>query len=61
MKWQVIQAKLHDVIKDPKSGFSTYTFNEALSILVRERFVARAAQSEIKNELILKGGSPRKR
>jgi len=56
MKWTELRQKINKVLKDPKSGFGKFEFNEVLSLLIRERFMARAAQSTAKDSIILKGG-----
>ncbi len=56
MKWDALKSRIQKAIDDPASDFHGYLFNEALSILVRERFMARAASSPAKDFLILKGG-----
>jgi hypothetical protein len=56
MKWQAIKHRIQKLISDKTSGFDKYSFNEVLSILVRERFIARASQSTIRDSIILKGG-----
>ncbi|OFZ13971.1 MAG: hypothetical protein A2Z20_10065 [Bdellovibrionales bacterium RBG_16_40_8] len=56
MKWQAIKQRIKKLIEDKESGFHKFNFNEVLSILVRERLVARASQSSIRDSIILKGG-----
>ena len=56
MKWEALRERIQKAISDSKSEFHGYTFNEALSILVRERFMARAAHSTVSDMVILKGG-----
>lgn len=56
MKWEALKHRIQKAIADKKSEFHGYDFNEALSILVRERFVARAAHSAVSDSVILKGG-----
>lgn len=56
MKWPALKHRLESAIANSESDFHGYTFNEALSILVRERFMARAAHSSVKDMVILKGG-----
>ena len=56
MKWIDLRQKINKLLKDPKSEFGKFEFNEALSLLIRERFMARAAQSTAKDSIILKGG-----
>ena len=45
MKWDALKSRIQKAIDDPASDFHGYLFNEALSILVRERFMARAAHA----------------
>ena len=56
MKWLELRAKIRQLIKNPDSGFNGFDFNETLSLLIRERFIARAAQSTFRNSIVLKGG-----
>ena len=56
MKWIEIKNRIQKLTNDANSEFYKYTFNEALSILVRERFIARVALSTFKDSIILKGG-----
>lgn len=56
MKWEALKDRIQKAVADSKSEFHGYTFNEALSILVRERFIARAAHSSVSEMVILKGG-----
>ena len=56
MKWQVLKDRVQKAIKNPESPFHGYMFNEALSLLVRERFIARAAHSKSRDALVFKGG-----
>src|ERR1017187_8637659 len=56
MNWEALKHRIQKAIADPNSEFHGYNFNEALSILVRERFMARAAHSTVRDMVILKGG-----
>jgi hypothetical protein len=56
MKWLELRENIQALLKNPKSGFGKFDFNEALSLLIRERFMARAAHSSVKDSIILKGG-----
>ena len=56
MTWKELTGKIQELIETPKSEFEKYDSNEVLSLLIRERFIARAAQSTFKDSIILKGG-----
>lgn len=56
MKWSVMRARLQKATKSNHSPFKGYSLSEAYSLLVRERFIIRAAQSKANNAFIFKGG-----
>jgi predicted nucleotidyltransferase component of viral defense system len=56
MKWNELKKQIQSVIADPKSEFANYDFDETLSLLIRERFMARVPYSDFNDSIILKGG-----
>ncbi len=56
MNWLVMKERLEKAMTNQDSHFKGYSLLEALSLLVRERFITRAAQSEVGDAFIFKGG-----
>jgi hypothetical protein len=52
MNWANLRVKLEKLIADKNSPFGKYNFREALSLLVRERFISRTSKSEVRDAVI---------